>query len=105
MKKMLKMMAILLVIATVVFAAGCSSKKAATTEKGATEQVTGSTAIAEQNSTQGEATVTVTEDLSGMPGNNTTEPEDNFTEAGNNSSDVGEGELNDSEIPNPTMTE
>jgi len=44
MKKMLKIMAMLLVIATVVFAAGCAEK----TEEGATEEAVEETPVAEE---------------------------------------------------------
>jgi hypothetical protein len=47
MKKMLKIIAILLVIATVVFAAGCSSKAPENKTTVATENVSESTAVAE----------------------------------------------------------
>jgi PBP1b-binding outer membrane lipoprotein LpoB len=96
MKNMLKIMAMLLVIATVVFAAGCSSKNAATTEEPkATEQVT--TPIASEEGAHGEVSATAPEAeyATGAPVNNTTEP-------GNNTSDSGEGDLNESEIPDPT---
>jgi opacity protein-like surface antigen len=102
MKKMLKIMAMLLIIATVVFAAGCSSNKEATTEKGATEQVTESTAIASHGGSGGE-------DLGGAsgdnitPGNNTTEPEGNFTPGNNSTPDAGD--LDDSQIPDPEVEE
>ncbi len=47
MKKMLKIMAMLLVIATVIFAAGCADKEAPATEEENTEQVTEETNVSD----------------------------------------------------------
>ncbi|AKB82321.1 hypothetical protein MSBR3_1743 [Methanosarcina barkeri 3] len=55
MKKMLKIMAMLLVISAVVFAAGCADKKADTTaENGSQEEVTNEAPVADQNVTESE---------------------------------------------------
>lgn len=61
MKKMLKIMAMLLVIATVVFAAGCSDKKADTTaENGTQEEVTDEAPVADEVVNESEDAATVT---------------------------------------------
>lgn len=53
MKKMLKIMAMLLVISAVVFAAGCSDKKAGTAaENGSQEEMTNEAPVADQNVTE-----------------------------------------------------
>lgn len=53
MKKMLKIMAMLLVISAVVFAAGCSDKKADTAaENGSQEEMTNEAPVADQNVTE-----------------------------------------------------
>ncbi|AKB55986.1 hypothetical protein [Methanosarcina barkeri] len=77
MKKMLKIMAMLLVISAVVFAAGCSDKNADTTaENGSQEEVTDQAPVADENGTQ-------TEDVAAdIPADNMT-VEDNDSAADN----------------------
>jgi hypothetical protein len=83
MKKMLKIIAMLLVVATVVFAAGCASKEAKNTTSVAGQEESGAiekaTAPAENEGAPGS-------DLNATPGNGSELPEDlNATPAGNGS--------------------
>lgn len=85
MKKMLKIMAMLLVISAVVFAAGCSDKNADTTaEDGSQEEVTDQAPVADENGTQ-------TEDVAAeVPADNITDDDfatDNMTVEDNDSAD------------------
>ncbi|AKB31359.1 hypothetical protein MSSAC_0725 [Methanosarcina siciliae C2J] len=83
MKKMLKIIAMLLVIATVVFAAGCSDKTAESTEEGAEEAVDEETApVAEDGEHAVEEGADVPPELG--PDDNVTVAEDNETDLGDN---------------------
>jgi hypothetical protein len=104
MKKMLKIMAMLLVISAVVFAAGCSDKKADTTaENGSQEEMTNETPIADQNVTESEDVAAETPAAS----DNITvgdEPADNLTVEDNGSAaDSLNVEDNDSVDENVTV--
>jgi hypothetical protein len=61
MKKMLKIMAMLLVIATVVFAAGCADKKTGNdTNQEAAQEVTNQSVVADENVTESSTAANVT---------------------------------------------
>jgi len=79
MKKMLKIMAMVLVIATVVFAAGCSSKGPETPENGTSEP----------GVTEGHDGAIVDSNNTTAVGNNTTVVGNNTTVVGNNTTVVG----------------
>ncbi|AKB52295.1 hypothetical protein MSBRW_3042 [Methanosarcina barkeri str. Wiesmoor] len=101
MKKMLKIMAMLLVISAVVFAAGCSDKNADTTaEDGSQEEVTDQAPVADENGTQ-------TEDVAAeVPADNITDDDfatDNMTVEDNDSADDMTVEDNDSADDNMTV--
>ena len=59
MKKMLKIMAMLLVIATVIFAAGCAEKTETGTEEGAPAEVTEATEVADESVNESEVVADV----------------------------------------------
>jgi hypothetical protein len=101
MKKMLKIMAMLLVISAVVFAAGCSDKKADTTaENGSQEEVTNEAPVADQNVTESEDVAAETPAASD---NITDAAADNLTVEDNDSADNLTAEDNDSVDENVTV--
>lgn len=59
MKKMFKIIAMLLVITTVIFAAGCASKTAPATDNGASEEVTDQNVVANEDITENGTTADV----------------------------------------------
>lgn len=94
-------MAMLLVISAVVFAAGCSDKKADTTaENGSQEEVTNEAPVADQNVTESEDVAAETPAASD---NITDAAADNLTVEDNDSADNLTAEDNDSVDENVTV--